>query len=129
MENSEIIRQIKMMLGGPVIDIELSDEQINEAIVVAKEDFEFFSSILSEDDRKLNLKIQNTWIKRYTLAICKEMLGRIRGKLSEIPIPGGGVHLDGNILCREAKMEKNFLFRMCVNHSLEQFVLLNKRAI
>ena len=29
------------------------------------------------------------WIRKYTLALCKELLGIIRSKYGSIPIPGG----------------------------------------
>ena len=46
------------------------------------------------------------WIRKYALAICKEMLGGIRGKYSTIPIPGAETTLDYNRLLTEASSEK-----------------------
>lgn len=49
------------------------------------------------------------WIRKYFLAVCKEMLGAIRQKYSTIPIPGGEVTLDGGELRSEATSEKETL--------------------
>jgi hypothetical protein len=49
------------------------------------------------------------WIRKYTLALCKELLGAIREKYSSIPIPGGETTLDGAQLRAEATTEKENL--------------------
>jgi len=49
------------------------------------------------------------WIRKYTLALAKEMLGAIREKYSTIPIPGSEVSLDGAQLRSEAQTEKDNL--------------------
>jgi len=49
------------------------------------------------------------WIRRYMLAICKEMLGSVRGKYTTIPIPGDTTTLDHARLLSEAKEEKEKL--------------------
>jgi hypothetical protein len=46
------------------------------------------------------------WIRRYALALAKEMLGSIRGKYQSIPIPGADTTLDYNRLLNEAAAEK-----------------------
>ena len=46
------------------------------------------------------------WIRRYTLALAKEMLGGIRGKYQSLPIPGDTATLDYSRLLSEAKEEK-----------------------
>lgn len=53
--------------------------------------------------------IGRQWIFEYTLAICKEMLGLIRGKYQQIPIPGQGVNLNQNDLISQATNEKSAL--------------------
>jgi len=45
------------------------------------------------------------WIQRYALAFCKEILGRVRGKWSNIPAPAGGQGLDAQSLLSEAREE------------------------
>lgn len=49
------------------------------------------------------------WVKQYTLATCKEILGRIRNKYSELPIPDATVTMDGDSLLSEAQQEKELL--------------------
>ena len=49
------------------------------------------------------------WIRKYTLALAKEMLGGIRGKYQTIPIPGDSATLDFTRLLIEAKEEKQKL--------------------
>jgi hypothetical protein len=62
-----------------------------------------------------NIQYQNInemsrlWIYRYTLAIAKELLGNIRSKYQEIPIPDSSIRLDGDILRRESADEKKVL--------------------
>src|SRR5210317_1842020 len=49
------------------------------------------------------------WIRKYTLALSKEMLGAIREKYNTVPIPGSEVSLDGAALRAEAQTEKDTL--------------------
>tara|TARA_R110002096_G_scaffold149382_1_gene310719 strand:+ start:309 stop:1472 length:1164 start_codon:yes stop_codon:yes gene_type:complete len=49
------------------------------------------------------------WIKRYTLALTKEMLGYIRSKYSTIPIPNADVTLNGSDLISAGQTEKEGL--------------------
>jgi|694.fasta_scaffold03317_7 hypothetical protein len=49
------------------------------------------------------------WIFEYTLAIAKEMLGLIRNKYEQIPIPGAEIRLNGPDLITQAKEEKTAL--------------------
>lgn len=49
------------------------------------------------------------WVRQYTLALCKELLGMIRSKFGSIPIPGAELQLDGSDLKSTAKDEKEKL--------------------
>jgi len=49
------------------------------------------------------------WIRKYSLALVKELLGAIREKYSQIPIPGSEISLDGAALRSEAQTEKELL--------------------
>lgn len=49
------------------------------------------------------------WIRKYTLALAKELLGAIREKYSTVPIPGSELSLDGAALRSEAQNEKENL--------------------
>jgi len=47
--------------------------------------------------------IGKQWIRRFCLALCKEILGQVRSKFASIPIPGDTVQLNGTALITEAK--------------------------
>jgi hypothetical protein len=49
------------------------------------------------------------WVRKYALALSKEMLGQIRGKFATIPIPGQSVNLNANELLSQAKDEQSNL--------------------
>jgi len=49
------------------------------------------------------------WIKKYALALCKELLGSIRSKYASLPIPNAETTLDGDTLRTEAATEKEQL--------------------
>ena len=46
------------------------------------------------------------WIRKYTLALSKELLGIIRSKYGAMPLPNGEVNLDGEALKGEGREEK-----------------------
>jgi len=53
--------------------------------------------------------IGKQWIRRFALALAKEMLGYVRSKFSTIPIPGESVTLNGEGLISQAKEEQSTL--------------------
>jgi hypothetical protein len=53
--------------------------------------------------------IGKQWIRRFALALAKEMLGQIRGKFASIPIPGETVTLNADALLGQAKEEQEKL--------------------
>ena len=53
--------------------------------------------------------IGKQWIRNYSLALCKEMLGQIRGKFTTMPIPGESVTLNHSELLSQAKAEQDAL--------------------
>jgi hypothetical protein len=53
--------------------------------------------------------IGRAWIFEYTLALTKEMLGYVRNKYSQIPIPGAEVTLNGDTLTTSAQTTKDAL--------------------
>lgn len=53
--------------------------------------------------------IGKQWIRRYALALSKEMLGQIRGKIKSIPIPGNDITLNADELLGQAQEEKTQL--------------------
>ena len=58
---------------------------------------------------KLINAVGRQWIRKYTLALAKEMLGGIRGKYQSLPIPGETTTLDYSRLLSEAQSEKEAL--------------------
>ena len=53
--------------------------------------------------------IGKQWIRRFALALTKEMLGQIRGKFGVVPIPGESVTMNANELLAQAKAEQDGL--------------------
>ena len=57
---------------------------------------------------KIN-SIGRQWVRQFTLALAKELLGLIRSKFSTVPIPGGDLQLNGSELISQGKDEKEAL--------------------
>jgi len=53
--------------------------------------------------------IGKQWIRRFAMALSKEMLGQVRGKFSTVPIPGESVTLNHSELLSQAKEEQDKL--------------------
>ena len=69
-----------------------------------------YSNVPYENVTYANINaVGKQWIRRYTLALAKEMLGYIRGKYSAIPIPNADVTLNGGDLTSAAQTEKEGL--------------------
>jgi len=69
------------------------------------------------------------WIRKYTLALSKELLGAIREKYNSVPIPDGEITLDGAALRAEAQIEKDMLIeqlRENLNEMSRKNVMENK---
>jgi hypothetical protein len=79
-----------------------------------------FSNIPYENIQYGNINsIGRLWIYKYTLALAKELLGNIRSKYENIPIPDAIIKLDGDTLRREASAEKENLIKE-IRETLEQ---------
>ena len=57
---------------------------------------------------KIN-SIGRQWIRQYTLASSKELLGLVRSKFGSVPIPGGDLSLNGTDLVSQGREEKTNL--------------------
>lgn len=68
--------------------------------------------------RKIN-DVGKQWIRKYTLALAKELLGAVREKYNTVPIPGGETTLDGAALRAEATTEKENLITVLRENLLE----------
>ena len=76
---------------------------------------------------KIN-EVGKQWIRKYTLALSKELLGAIREKYSTIPIPDAEVSLDGAALRAEAQVEKDALITQ-LRENLEELGRKNQFEI
>lgn len=65
-------------------------------------------------------QIGRQWIRRYALALSKEMLGYVRGKYDSMPVPDGEVALNGDSLLTAAEAEKSSLIEE-LKETLDQF--------
>jgi|LWDU01.1.fsa_nt_gi hypothetical protein len=65
------------------------------------------------------------WIRKYGLALSKELLGMIRGKYGTIPIPNADTTLDGETLRQEAQTEKEYL----ISQLREMLELTGRKAL
>ena len=74
-----------------------------------------FNNMLFKDINEVGKQ----WIKKYGLALCKELLGTIRSKYSSLPIPNAETTLDGDTLRTEASTEKEALITE-LRETLEQ---------
>jgi hypothetical protein len=74
--------------------------------------------------------IGRSWIFEYALAISKEMLGYVRGKYSQIPIPGSEISLNQSDLISAATSEKQALIERIRTYfdSTSRKSLLEKKA-
>lgn len=75
--------------------------------------------------------IGRQWVFEYTLALCKEILGYVRGKYSNVPIPNKEVTLNQSDLLSAAKDEKIALIerlRTYFDETSRQALLARKQA-
>jgi hypothetical protein len=75
--------------------------------------------------------IGRQWIFEYTLSLCKEMLGYVRGKYTQVPIPGKEITLNQSDLITAATAEKGALIerlRAYLDETSRQSLLARKSA-
>jgi hypothetical protein len=86
------------------------DERNNAAVVASPNTINNLSKMPYSNPRYGQINsIGRSWIFEYTLALCKEMLGYIRGKYSTVPIPNSEVTLNQQDLLSAASAEKEAL--------------------
>lgn len=54
------------------------------------------------------------WIKKYTLGVCKETLGRVRGKFASLNVPDAEVQMDAQDLLSEGREDQSRLIEELV---------------
>jgi len=75
--------------------------------------------------------IGRQWIFEYTLALCKEMLGYVRGKYQQVPVPNNNISLNQSDLIAAATAEKTALIerlRAYLDETSRQALLARKTA-
>jgi hypothetical protein len=107
---TKTIERVKRKLGAPVRNVELTDEQMTSLLKDAQETFYLYANMAGMSETEQDI-IEDAWIKKFFYALCKETLGRIRGKFDgAINVPGiNDLKLDYQSLLEEAGKEKYFL--------------------
>ena len=91
-------------------DYIVRDEYIQSATNVTQNVVSDYSDIKYDFIPYRNINdVGKQWIRKYTLALVKELLGAVREKYSTVPIPGSEISLDGAALRAEAQTEKEGL--------------------
>ena len=102
------------------------DEFEHESIILQPESVSDYSDARYDfiQYSKIN-DVGKQWIRKYTLALAKELLGAIREKYSSVPIPDGEISLDGAALRAEAQVEKDELMKQ-LRENLEELSRKNQ---
>jgi len=96
------------------------DEFEHDSQIIQPESLSDYSDIPYDFIQYSNINdVGKQWIRKYTLALSKELLGAIREKYSTVPIPDGEVSLDGAALRAEAQVEKDELVKQ-LRENLEE---------
>lgn len=107
---NEISNNIRIMLGHPIRQVELIDDQILVAHSNALSTFELYSLLNDKTDFE---EVKNIWVEKYTLANCKEILGRVRGKFEgKLGPDESPKYMDYKSLLNEAEKEKYHLVHL-----------------
>ena len=53
--------------------------------------------------------IGRQWIRQYALALCKELLGQVRSKFTNVPVPGSELQLNGKDLITQGREDQKDL--------------------
>ena len=86
------------------------DDRINNSIQQTPDKITNVSDSPYDNPTYANINsVGRQWIFEYTLALAKEMLGYVRGKYQQIPIPGAEVQLNDADLIAAATAEKTAL--------------------
>ena len=86
------------------------DERIESSVIYAEEKITNVSNMPYQNPTySLINSVGRQWIFEMTLAICKEILGYVRGKYSTVPIPNADMTLNQSDLLAAATAEKTAL--------------------
>ena len=96
--------------GNMWVEFMLKSERSSASIVEASEKIKYVSGVPYKNPKYKDINsVGRSWIFEFTLAICKEMLGYIRGKYETIPIPNAEITLNQADLIAAAREEKEAL--------------------
>ncbi len=96
------------------------DEFEHDSLTIQNDSLSDYSDIPYDFIQYGNINdVGKQWVRKYTLALSKELLGAVREKYSSIPIPDGEVSLDGAALRSEAQTEKDELIKQ-LRENLEE---------
>ena len=96
--------------GNMWVEFMLKSERASASIVEAYDKIKMVSGVPYKNPKYEDINsVGRSWIFEFTLAICKEMLGYVRGKYQVVPIPGDNVTLNANDLITAATGEKERL--------------------
>ena len=96
--------------GNMWVEFMLKSERSSASIIEASEKIKYVSGVPYKNPKYKDINsVGRSWIFEFTLAICKEMLGYIRGKYETIPIPNAEITLNQADLIAAAREEKEAL--------------------
>ena len=102
------------------------DEFEHDSIILQADSVSDYSDARYDFIQYSNINdVGKQWIRKYTLALAKELLGAIREKYSSVAIPDGEVSLDGAALRSEAQTEKDMLMQQ-LRENLEELSRKNQ---
>ena len=104
--DKKTLKRVRIALGAPVIGIELTEEIIKEMYKESKEEFRIYSKTSNFKNNNIK-KLKKAWIFKYTIALCKETMGMIRGKFGgSMDAVGEKINMDYSFLLNQAREEK-----------------------
>ena len=96
--------------GNMWVEFMLKSERSSASIIEASEKIKYVSGVPYKNPHYKDINsVGRSWIFEFTLSICKEMLGYIRGKYETIPIPNAEITLNQADLIAAAREEKEAL--------------------
>lgn len=108
------------------IEYYVKDDLVKKSVNIVPDAVSDYSNIRYDFLEYSNINdVGKQWIRKFTLALAKELLGAVREKYSTIPIPGSEVSLDGASLRSEAQTEKDLLMTQ-LRENLEELSRKNQ---
>ena len=96
--------------GNMWVEFMLKSDRSSASIVEAYDKIKMVSGVPYKNPKYDDINsVGRSWIFEFTLAICKEMLGYIRGKYETVPIPNAEITLNQADLIAAAREEKEAL--------------------